>query len=156
MEKNQNPRKKTLFLSSIKLLSLVGLFILGFSQEAKTLRGALSKSGSHYVLRWENSDQTVGIKIFESPLSAMDFAENNLKLRPGPNSKFSDTLENLWVRREMGKQVVFWKTFGYDKVHRMTFTNESHASFFESSFKGGAYSPSPIGHAVYLVKATVQ
>jgi len=156
MKKLENKRKKILILSAIKLLSFIGLFILGFSQEAKTLRGALSKNGNHYVLRWENSDQSVGIKTFESPLSAIDFAETNLKLRPGSNSKFYDSLENLWVRREMGKQVVFWKTFGFDKVHRMTFTNESHARFFESSFRGGAYSPSPIGHAVYLVKASVQ
>lgn len=123
--------------------------------EPVTVRGALSKHGPHYVLRWENSDKTSETKIFSSPIEAIEFAKAYLSLAPGNNPRFEDSLENLWVRKEMGRKLVYWKTLNYTGVHRLTFDNESHAKFFESSFKAGAYSPSPIGHAIYL-KSTLE
>jgi len=148
----KNRRLKVVLL---KLVSFGLLFFLGVSEDLKTVKGALSKSGAVYVLRWENSNHTAGLKVFESPQGAIEFAKHALNLHPGTNANFKDSLETIWVRREMGKQVMLWKTFGYEKVHRMTFSNDSHATLFETSFRGGAYSPSPIGHAIYLVQAKI-
>lgn len=113
-------------------------------------RGALSKNGNTYVLRWENSDRTSEVKMFSSPGEAIEFAKVNLNLEPGTNPRFDDSLETLWVREEMGKKQVFWKTWQLTMVHRLTFENKNHARVFETLFRKGAYSPSPIGHAIYL------
>lgn len=142
-----------------KLLSLIGLIsaqvwlgaYLWDQWEPKTLKGALAKEGSAYVLRWLNDDKTVGVKSFSSPLLAMVFAQKELLLVPGENPRLTDSLEHVWLRKEMGKQVMLWKTLAGQQVHRLTFQNEQHANLFVASFKQGAYSPSPLGHAIYLV-----
>jgi hypothetical protein len=127
----------------------LGLFVLN-ETESKTLKGALSKEGSQYILRWVNDDKVVQLKNFKSPLLAMAFAQSELGLVPGENPSFIGGLEHVWLRKEMGKQVMLWKTTTMDQVHRLTFYNEQHARLFLSAFKQGAYSPSPLGHAIHL------
>ena len=121
--------------------------------EPVATRGALSKHGDVYIVRWENSDQTSEVKTFRSPEQAIEFAKVHLGLEPGANPRFNDSLENLWVREDMGKKMVFWKTLNLEMVHRLTFDNKHHAKTFESNFRKGAYSPSPIGHSIYLKSA---
>ncbi|NBX81942.1 hypothetical protein EBQ90_02505 [bacterium] len=137
------------------MLTIGEIGLIGFvwkSTEPESLRAALSKEGTRYILRWENTDHSVEFKTFSSPIEALEFAQQELSLRPGVNPKFNDSLENLWVRNDMGRRMIFWKTWGFDMVHRLTFKDEAHAAVFENAFKKGAYSPSPIGHAIYLVK----
>ena len=124
--------------------------------EPVSLRAALSKEGQRYVLRWVNTDLTVEVKVFPSPIQAVSFARERLNLQPGVNPDYNDALENIWTRKEMGKEVVFWKTMNLNMVHRLTFQDENHAKTFISAFKKGAYSPSPIGHAIHFVKASAQ
>lgn len=153
-----NPDKKIskFLLITFLLLEVVVLGFIWKQTEPVTVRGALSKEGQRYVFRWVSTDQTVGIKIFSSPLQAVAFAREQLNLEPGINPNFQDSLENIWARKEMGKEVVFWKTFNLNMVHRLTFHDENHAKTFISAFKKGAYSPSPIGHAIYFVRASAQ
>jgi len=137
------------------LLTIGEIALIGHvwkATEPESVRAALSKEGSRYILRWVNTDQSVDIKVFSSPIEALDFAKSELSLLPGSNPNFNDSLENVWVREEMGRRMIFWKTWGLDMVHRLTFQDETHAAVFENAFKKGAYSPSPIGHAIYLVK----
>jgi len=152
------------FDSKFSKFLLIGLilsevFLVRFiwkQTEPVTVRAALSKEGQHYVLRWVNTDQTVEVKIFSSPIQAVVFAKEQLNLKPGVNPNFNDSIENIWTRKEMGKEIVFWKTMNLDMVHRLTFLDEHHARAFVSAFKQGAYSPSPIGHAIHFVKASAQ
>ncbi|MFM8270646.1 MAG: hypothetical protein ACKN9V_10705 [Pseudomonadota bacterium] len=134
-------------------------FVLGLiwkQTEPITMKAALSKEGAHYILRWVNTDQTITVKIFKSPIEAIAFAKDQLNLSPGANPNLSDSLENIWTRKEIGKEVIFWKTMNFNRVHRLTFDNENHARSFIQAFKQGAYSPSPIGHAIYFIRASAQ
>jgi len=150
--------KKMKWLGVLKLVGLLALISLEAywatsllkSSENRALKGALSKEGKQYVVRWLNEDKTVGFRNFESPLFAMAFAQGELGLIPGKNPVFDDQLEHVWLRKEMGKQVMLWKTARWDQVHRLTFQNEQHARLFLAAFKQGAYSPSPLGHAIHL------
>jgi len=135
-------------LISVELF--VGLKLISESK-TKALKGALAKEGPKYVLRWLNDDKTVETKIFKSPLMAMAFAQSELQLVPGQNPLLENRVEHVWLRKEMGKQVMLWKTVNWASVNRLTFQNEQHANLFVSAFKQGAYSPSPLGHAIYLI-----
>ena len=152
------------FESKISKLFLIGfiigeVFFLRFiwkQTEPVSLRAALSKEGQRYVLRWVNTDLTSEVKVFSSPIQSVAFAREQLNLKPGVNPEYNDSLENLWSRKEMGKEVVFWKTMNLNMVHRLTFQDENHARTFISAFKKGAYSPSPIGHSIHFVQAGAQ
>ncbi|NBT59360.1 hypothetical protein EBT16_11315 [bacterium] len=133
------------------------IFLVRFvwkKSEPFTVRASLAKEGQHYILRWVNSDKTVDIKIFESPVVALHFAREHLSMEPGTNPAFNDLLETVWARKEMSKHVVFWKTVNFNMVHRLTFDNESYAKVFISAFRKGAYSPSPLGHSINFIKAS--
>lgn len=144
-----------IFLKLVALGALIGAEVyVGFlflkEPDTRALRGALSKEGPRYVLRWVNDDKSIGLKHFKSPLVATAFAQSKLGLIPGSNPSFQLGLEHVWLRKEMGKQVMLWKSAGFSQVHRLTFYNEQHAHLFMAAFKQGAYSPSPLGHAIHL------
>ncbi|NDD05147.1 MAG: hypothetical protein EB078_09580, partial [Proteobacteria bacterium] len=137
-------------------LEVVGIFALLKQAKPAALRGALIKNGSEYVLRWENSDKTVEAKSFVSPIVAINYAKHVLNLQPGSNPEYKDAVENVWVRKEMGKAVLLWKTAGLPWVNRLTFSEDSHIQVFEHGFKNGAYSTSPIGHSLSLIQAGIR
>ncbi len=148
--------KKKLIQIALVLLTLIevaGISVFWKLTEPVSMKGALIKDGARYILRWENSDKTADAKEFASPQEAVDFARNELQLEVGANPNFSDSIENVWVRNEMGKKIVFWKTVGLPFVNRLTFTNLAHADLFESSFRKGAYSTSPVGHSISFIQA---
>lgn len=153
MERTHKKRLIQIALMVLTLAEVAGISFFWKLSEPVSLRGSLIKDGARYILRWENSDKTIEAKEFGSPQEAVTFAKNELQLEVGANPNFSDLIENVWVRNEMGKKIVFWKTTGLPFVNRLTFTNLAHADLFEAAFRKGAYSTSPVGHSISLVQA---
>lgn len=152
--KSFKPLFTKVFLFGFIFLEVCFVRYIWKETEPTTQKGALAKVGENYVLRWVNTDQSTEVKVFSSPLQAIGFARDHLNLKPGVNPASNDLLENIWTRKNMSKHIVFWKTINLNMVHRLTFNDEHHANVFVSAFKRGSYSPSPVGHAIYFVKAS--
>ena len=130
----------------------LGLWVLihHFQSRYYPSEGFLVRRGAEYLIVW--GDPLLGLSTRSASTldEALRLAANDLKLVPrqGLNEKFS--LE--WSRQEQRgtSYVLFWKVQGQFPLNQISFPSQLEASFFESAFRIGAYTPSPFGHAVYL------
>lgn len=124
-------------------------------QKAKPVpaQGYVVKNGNAYLLLWRNSDKSMDSSRHNSLQEALDFADQNLGMKIGPNPTSHDAATHVWAREDHGKKMVFWETENLPVLHRLTFKRPYEASVFENAFKSGAYSTSPYGHSISLVPA---
>ena len=129
---------------------VVGRFAWTHS-EPKPQHGFLIKHGNQYVVAWKPGEFPVEMATHESLADAVRFARNELKLHSGYNPRTSLNVEHAWLRSDNGQFRLYWKSWEFPNLNRLTFQNERDALYFYNAFRSGAYTGSPIGHAIALV-----
>lgn len=122
-----------------------------FKPDVRSERGYLIKLGQTYVLGWREDTGVSHQVSYDNLRAALNFARDELKLLPGRNPMLVDELEHLWTRTGAEGEILYFKTTQNTFLNRMTFASVDDARTFQRIFKQGAYSPSPLGHAINLV-----
>ena len=117
--------------------------------------GFLIKNGNSYVVAWRLSKSVYDSRKFSTLKEAVSFAKTDLNLSDSSHPTSNPNLEHLWVEQRFGDYALFWKTTGYRLLHRMTFQSPDDANFFADAFRRGHYTPSPFGHSLLLLPASV-
>lgn len=138
----------------IVVLLLVGEIFLGIGFWNRTApvatKGYVIKNGPEYLLIWNDSDGTQGIFRSAELGAVFEYASGKLKLQRTANPNPNDEVESIWLRKEMGRNILFWKTSRFPHINRLTFSGSDEAEAFQAAFKKGAYTPSPYGHSILL------
>ncbi len=113
--------------------------------------GYLVKSGSEYLVLWRDENKEQKMITLSSLRSAISFASSELSLDVSGRGLSLYPLESLWLKNQTDTYALYWKLLDSNFVNRLTFTSKEEAEKFESLIKLGAYSPSPIGHALSLL-----
>ena len=113
-------------------------------------RGYLIKNGLEYLLIWNVSDGTERVVRGPELAPLVRLAADKLKLVMSANPNPRDTLESVWLRQDIGRYKLFWKTLQLPYLNRLTFRGIDEAKAFEAAFRRGSYSPSPYGHSILL------
>jgi hypothetical protein len=142
--------KKVWLLLTLLLIEAVAGYSLWRSQTPTNRFGYVIKNGDLYIVLWRTTQDEIRTSEYTTLTEALKFARKNLRLNVagGPNSK---VLEHLWVRNDVGRSILYWKTLDEGYVNRLTFKKESEALLFRQAFLEGAYSTSPIGHSISLM-----
>jgi len=160
--KNQDPISRKFSLRSGKDRWFLLLVILGFqafvgaylwqsTQLPQVTLGFLSERQGHFVLAWKEGNTEMQTLEYPTLEGALAFASDHLRLTFGHNFHPGSSPENVWIQDRFGNPVVFWKTEASEKLFQMTFQSKTDAVYFARAFRQGAYTPSLIGHAIYLV-----
>lgn len=141
-------------LGIIIALLFFDLFLVGYVKlESKIVaqKAFLAKHGEKFVVAYKDRDENVGVLAFDSLEEALrNLKELRLEMTPSLAS-FNFPMEHAWLRKDIGKTVLYWKFSGREDLNKITFQSEKDAEFFASAFKQGAYSPSPLGHSLYFL-----
>lgn len=143
------PKKIAILLFLVVELA-VGAFYWHKSEPVAT-QGFLIKNGNAYIVLWKNKDRTMESMRYDSLKAALEFADQELEMAIGPNPTTQDSAQQVWMREDFGKQLVFWQTENVAELHRLTFRQAWEANIFATAFKTGAYSTSPYGHSISLI-----
>lgn len=137
-----------LFLAAFEVS--VGIYFWDHTKPS-TLNGYLIKNGDAYVVLWKNDWNEDLLSSHASISDALRFAEKDLGLHISQTAEGNPALEHMWLRSDIGKTVLYWKTLEVEFLNRLTFKKESDALLFERIFRSGGYTPSPYGHAISLM-----
>jgi len=144
------PCRKTVLLSVLFISELLlGAILWKRSQESIHF-GFLIKNGNEYVIAWQRGEDFIKTQSCSSLGGALAFARDDLKLSASINPFPHSEVENVWFEDRFGKYLVLWTTGDMGALHHLTFRRRSDAVFFARAFRNGDYSPSPLGHSVYL------
>ncbi|MSP19332.1 MAG: hypothetical protein EXR74_07150 [Bdellovibrionales bacterium] len=152
LKKRNSLIEKTL---AVGFLMLIEFFAVGAylapPAKFKPELGYLVKSGSEYLVLWLDENREQKMITSSSLASAISFASSELFLDVSGRGVSSYQLESLWLKNQTDSYALYWKLLDSNFVNRLTFTSKEEAEKFESLIKLGAYSPSPIGHALSLL-----
>ncbi len=149
--------KKSNFKSGLIVLTLlaVNLVLVGYVKLESRIfaqKAFLSKHGDKFVIAYKDRDENVEMYSFEKLSQALEYLNVNLRVHVVPSLASLDyPIEYVWVRKDVGKTVLYWKFSGNEELNRITFHNEADAEFFANAIRSGAYSPSPLGHSISLM-----
>jgi len=116
----------------------------------KAQLGYIVKNGKKYFVLWTTTSQEQQIGEFQELNDAIRFAQRELDLECSHDRLGMYPIEYSWLKPNMGGITFYWKMVNYPFFNRLTFKSESEAKLFQELVQKGAYSPSPIGHAIAL------
>lgn len=149
---HKNKQKRTTaILFFLFVECIVGCFVWKSTRPVPS-QGYVVKNGSSYILLWRNNDQSMESMRHSTLQELLEYADKELLMVIGPNPTTKDFVNNVWVREERENKLVFWQSENTQMAHRLTFRRPQEASVFESAFRSGAYSTSPYGHSISLVR----
>lgn len=149
--------KKSNLRSGLLLFCLlvINLLLVGYVKlESRVFaqKAFLSKHGEKFVIAYKDRDENVEMFSFNSLKQALEYLNVNLRVRVVPSLASLDyPIEHVWVRKDIGKSVLYWKFSGNEFLNKLTFQDERDAEFFAHAIRTGAYSPSPLGHSISLM-----
>jgi len=139
---------------------ITGLFGLAFwrlSITSVSEYAFLVKSGAEFSLVHVTPGEVLSETYSSLSLARAAMATQGLTISPTGRPHLD--LQKSWYEEENvlgeggGKQtVLFWKLKSSAFIFRLTFNSRNDAEFFYLAFLKGAYTPSPHGHSVFLVR----
>ncbi|MFM8315287.1 MAG: hypothetical protein ACKOA8_13460 [Deltaproteobacteria bacterium] len=138
-----------LLLLLLEVLVISGWVVYKPLQE-KIRGGFIVKNGKNYIVFWVTDERNQRMYNEPSLKKAIQFAQDELGLEMASDRLSAYPLEFQWLKNNVSDFTFYWKTMNTDFFNRLTFTSEEEAKLFQSMVLKGAYSPSPIGHALAL------
>jgi hypothetical protein len=133
----------------VEALVIVGWRVYDPFREKAQL-GYIVKNGQRYLVLWKTASREQQIDEFQDLKDAIRFAKSELELDCAEDRLGFYPIEYSWLKPNMGGFTFYWKVLNYPFFNRLTFKMEAEAKLFQSLVQKGAYSPSPIGHAIAL------
>lgn len=113
--------------------------------------GYLVKVGPKYLVAYRDQNRNLLVSEYATLGAALGFSEQTLDLERAVSASPFNELEYTWMTARQGAYVVHWKLAHFEPLLRLTFDSRTDAEYFHDSFRTGAYSRSPFGHAVLLM-----
>ncbi len=141
--------KRALFLYTLLALSVVLVGYIKIQYRTLVQKAYLSKNGNQFIIAFKDQDEKIELLSYDTLEKAQIYLHEQLGLELRSSlASLEFPMEYVWIRKDLGKSILYWKFSGSDHLNRMTFVNQRDAEFFEQALKKGTYSPSPIGHSL--------
>jgi len=127
-------------------------FLLAQKKQPNAAQAFLIKNEQSYYVLWISNRGDIESQQFESLTQARSFLKEDLRVRLSYRLEEISRLEYVSARHDAYASVLLWKTFDQDILQKMTFGKKDDCSFFEEAIARGAYSTSPMGHALSFAK----